>query len=88
MVGLTVWDYCGMSRSAKGLDSAREKVNPFEMNSGKTLPYPEHPGEFNQVLERAGRVADFMEFAELMMCDARNREESCGGHFSGRIPNK
>ena len=80
-LGLTVWDYCGMSRSAKGLDSAREKVQSLRNEFWENVTVSGTPGEFNQVLERAGRVADFMEFAELMMCDARNREESCGGHF-------
>ena len=80
-LGLTVWDYCGMSRSASGLDKAREKVRSIRSEFWENVSVSGTPGEFNQVLERAGRVADFMEFAELMMCDARTREESCGGHF-------
>jgi len=80
-LGLTVWDYCGMSRSANGLDEAREKVRSIRSEFWDNVTVSGTPGEFNQVLERAGRVADFMEFAELMMCDARTREESCGGHF-------
>ena len=80
-LGITVWDYCGMSRSAKGLDEAREKVRSIRNEFWENVTVSGTPGEFNQVLERAGRVADFMEFAELMMCDALTREESCGGHF-------
>ena len=80
-LGITVWDYCGMSRSAKGLHEAREKVRSIRNEFWENVTVSGTPGEFNQVLERAGRVADFMEFAELMMCDALAREESCGGHF-------
>ncbi len=80
-LGLVVWDYCGMSRSEKGLNEAREKVRSIREEFWQNVTVSGTQGEFNKVLERAGRVADFMEFAELMMCDALARDESCGGHF-------
>ncbi len=80
-LGLVVWDYCGMSRSAEGLTEAREKVRSIRDEFWQNVTVSGTQGEFNKVLERAGRVADFMEFAELMMCDALARDESCGGHF-------
>lgn len=80
-LGLIVWDYCGMSRSAEGLTEAREKVRAIRDEFWQNVSVSGTQGEFNKVLERAGRVADFMEFAELMMCDALARDESCGGHF-------
>ena len=80
-LGLIVWDYCGMSRSAEGLTEARDKVRAIRDEFWQNVSVSGTQGEFNKVLERAGRVADFMEFAELMMCDALTRDESCGGHF-------
>jgi succinate dehydrogenase / fumarate reductase flavoprotein subunit len=80
-LGRLMWDACGMSRSEKGLKEALQKIpemrdefwsNSFIGGSGT---------ELNQELEKAGRVADFFEFAELMCLDALNRNESCGGHF-------
>ena len=80
-LGLIVWDYCGMSRSAEGLTEARDRVRAIRDEFWQNVSVSGTQGEFNKVLERAGRVADFMEFAELMMCDALTRDESCGGHF-------
>ena len=80
-LGLLIWDKCGMARSREGLLEALDKIpklrdefwsNVSVLGSGET---------FNQSLEKAGRVADFMDFGELMCRDALDREESCGGHF-------
>jgi succinate dehydrogenase / fumarate reductase flavoprotein subunit len=80
-LGLLLWDQCGMARNRKGLTEAIDRIRGLRdeywrdvrvLGSGTTL---------NQSLEKAGRVADFMEFAELLATDALHREESCGGHF-------
>ena len=80
-LGLLMWDQCGMARNLKGLTEAIDRIRGLRdeycrdvrvLCSGTTL---------NQSLEKAGRVADFMEFAELLATDALHREESCGGHF-------
>ncbi len=70
-----------MSRNAEGLIEARSKVQSIRDEFWDNVSITGTPGGVNRVLERAGRVADFMEFAELMMCDALARDESCGGHF-------
>ena len=80
-LGLLLWDHCGMARNAEGLSSARQKVREIREEFWQNVTVAGTVGEFNQVLERAGRVADFMEFAELMIHDAYERNESCGGHF-------
>ena len=80
-LGLVVWDYCGMSRNAEGLIEARRKVQSIRDEFWENVTITGTLGGVNKVLERAGRVADFMEFAELMMVDALTRDESCGGHF-------
>ena len=80
-LGLLLWDHCGMSRNAEQLNSARQRVREIRDEFWQNLTVSGTAGEFNQVLERAGRVADFMEFAELMIHDADKRNESCGGHF-------
>ncbi|MBT3343257.1 MAG: fumarate reductase/succinate dehydrogenase flavoprotein subunit [Gemmatimonadetes bacterium] len=80
-LGLLAWDMCGMSRNAQGLGQARERVRALREEFWQNLTVSGSAGEFNQVLERAGRVADFMEFAETLMQDALTRDESCGGHF-------
>jgi len=80
-LGLLMWDYCGMARSADGLAHAREQVARIRQEFWENVTVAGTQGEFNQVLERAGRVADFMEFAELLICDALARDESCGSHF-------
>jgi succinate dehydrogenase flavoprotein subunit len=74
-LGKIVWDYCGMSRTGTGLDEAIREQFWRDVN------VPGSADDLNQSLEKAGRVADFFELAELMCIDARHREESCGGHF-------
>jgi len=80
-LGREVWDKCGMSRSAEGLEKllgfVRETREEFWSDANVTGSAE----SFNQNLERAGRVADFLEFAEVMAIDALHRDESCGGHF-------
>ena len=81
-LGLIMWDYCGMSRSNDGLQKAREKIQELRAEFWQNVIVPGADKDFNQSLERAGRVADFLEFAELMVIDALDRQESCGGHFN------
>ena len=80
-LGKLMWDYCGMSRNADGLKHAMEKIPELREAYWEDVNVRGSGTEFNQSLEKAGRVADFMEFAELMCRDALQREESCGGHF-------
>jgi succinate dehydrogenase / fumarate reductase, flavoprotein subunit len=81
-LGRIMWDYCGMSRSNDGLEKARSLIQDLRAEFWRNVTVPGSPGNFNQSLERAGRVADFLEFAEMMVIDARERQESCGGHFN------
>jgi succinate dehydrogenase / fumarate reductase flavoprotein subunit len=80
-LGLVMWDKCGMSRNRAGLESAIGEIRGLRDAFWREATVTGSEGEFNQTLERAGRIADFMEFAELLVRDARHREESCGGHF-------
>jgi succinate dehydrogenase / fumarate reductase flavoprotein subunit len=80
-LGLLLWDKCGMARNAAGLREALARIPPLREEFWRDLRVPGEEEEFNQSLERAGRVADFLEFAELMCMDALTRDESCGGHF-------
>jgi succinate dehydrogenase / fumarate reductase flavoprotein subunit len=80
-LGKIVWEYCGMARSAEGLKKALELIPALREEFWKNLRVPGTGQELNQELERAGRVADFLELAELMCIDALQREESCGAHF-------
>jgi len=80
-LGLLIWDKCGMERTREGLLEALEKIPKIREEFWHNVNIPGNPGSFNQELEKAGRVADFLEFAELMCTDALHREESCGGHF-------
>ena len=80
-LGLLLWDHCGMARNAAGLAGARERVREIREEFWQNVTVSGSAGELNQALERAGRVADFMEFAETMIQDALVRDESCGGHF-------
>jgi succinate dehydrogenase / fumarate reductase flavoprotein subunit len=80
-LGKTMWDYCGMGRNAKGLDYAISKIPEIREEFWKNVNVPGSGAELNQSLEKAARVADFLELGELMCMDARIREESCGGHF-------
>jgi succinate dehydrogenase / fumarate reductase flavoprotein subunit len=80
-LGLLLWDKCGMARSAAGLREALGKVPELRDEFWKNVRVPGEGESYNQSLERAGRIADFLEFAELMCIDALERDESCGGHF-------
>jgi succinate dehydrogenase / fumarate reductase flavoprotein subunit len=80
-LGKLVWEYCGMARTAEGLDYARGKIAELREEYWQNALVPGGAEDYNQSLERAGRVADFFELAELMCIDARHRNESCGGHF-------
>lgn len=80
-LGKIVWDYVGMSRNREGLKLAREKIRNLREEFYRNLLIPGSRYEINEQLERAGRVQDFLELAELMAIDALHREESCGGHF-------
>jgi succinate dehydrogenase / fumarate reductase, flavoprotein subunit len=80
-LGKIMWDKCGMARNEKGLKQAITEIRALREEFWKTVCVPGTGEEFNQTLEHAGRVADFMEFGELMCLDALQREESCGGHF-------
>lgn len=80
-LGLLLWDQCGMSRNEQGLQSALRRIPEIREEFWNNVMVPGSGYELNQSLERAGRVADFLEFAELMVTDALERKESCGGHF-------
>jgi succinate dehydrogenase / fumarate reductase, flavoprotein subunit len=80
-LGLLLWDKCGMARNAAGLSEALARIPALREEFWQDVRVPGDGEEFNQSLERAGRVADFLEFAELMCTDALTRDESCGGHF-------
>ncbi len=80
-LGYLMWDKCGMARTREGLQDALTRIPAIREEFWQNLTVPGVGAELNQSLERAGRVADFLEFAELMCVDARDREESCGGHF-------
>jgi succinate dehydrogenase / fumarate reductase flavoprotein subunit len=80
-LGLLLWDKCGMARNAKGLQEALAKIPELRDEFWRNVRVPGDGEDFNQSLERAGRVADFLEFADLMCTDALARDESCGAHF-------
>jgi succinate dehydrogenase / fumarate reductase flavoprotein subunit len=80
-LGKIVWEDCGMSRTAEGLTAAISKIRQLRDEFWTNLNVPGSAEDLNQSLEKAGRVADFFELAELMCIDARERNESCGGHF-------
>jgi succinate dehydrogenase / fumarate reductase flavoprotein subunit len=80
-LGLLLWDKCGMSRHEKGLRKALVRIPELREEFWRNVRVLGKKEDFNQSLERAGRVADFLEFAELMCADALERNESCGGHF-------
>ena len=80
-LGSIMWEYCGMARSAEGLKKARVAVRALRDRYWQDVRVLGNDEEPNQSLEKAGRVADFFELAELMCIDALDREESCGGHF-------
>ncbi len=80
-LGKLMWDECGMSRSARGLTRALAELPRLREAFWQDVTVLGSGEELNQALEKAGRVADFLEFAELVCRDALHREESCGGHF-------
>jgi succinate dehydrogenase / fumarate reductase flavoprotein subunit len=80
-LGKLLWDNCGMARNATGLRACLERIPALREEFWSQLLVPGSGSELNQALEHAGRVADFMEFSELMCRDALERNESCGGHF-------
>ncbi len=80
-LGKLLWDYCGMARNKEGLEYALAKIPEIRQEFEENSLVPGTGEELNQSLERAGRVADFMEFAEVMVRDALAREESCGCHL-------
>jgi succinate dehydrogenase / fumarate reductase flavoprotein subunit len=80
-LGKLMWDKCGMARSAEGLREAIQLIPALRDEFWQNVNVPGSDAELNQALEKAGRVADFLELGELMCRDALHREESCGGHF-------
>ncbi|WP_456385246.1 fumarate reductase/succinate dehydrogenase flavoprotein subunit [Desulfolithobacter sp.] len=80
-LGKVLWDYCGMARNREGLTRALELIPEIREEFWDNLLVPGSGQELNQSLERAGRIADFLEFAEVMVLDALAREESCGCHL-------
>ncbi|MFH2005619.1 MAG: fumarate reductase/succinate dehydrogenase flavoprotein subunit [bacterium] len=81
-LGKILWEHCGMARNEAGLKQALEEIPKLRDEFWKNLKLvPTRNDQVNQTLERAGRVADFLEFAELLVVDALERAESCGGHF-------
>ena len=81
-LGLTLWNHCGMARNEAGLKKAKEHIKGLREEFWQNVKVPGDEKDFNQSLERAGRVADFLEFSEIMVEDALERKESCGGHFN------
>ncbi len=80
-LGLLIWDHCGMARNAQGLQTALDRIPALREEFWENVSVPGSDSGLNQSLEKAGRVADFLEFAETMVLDALTRDESCGGHF-------
>ena len=80
-LGKIMWDKCGMARNEKGLKEAIEEIRALKNEFWTNVRIPGDINEFNPELDKANRVADFIELGELMCMDALNREESCGGHF-------
>jgi succinate dehydrogenase / fumarate reductase flavoprotein subunit len=80
-LGGILWEYCGMARNEEGLHKALKKIPELREQFWRNLKLSGEQGSLNQQLEHAGRVADFLEFGELMCRDALMRKESCGGHF-------
>jgi succinate dehydrogenase / fumarate reductase flavoprotein subunit len=80
-LGLTMWEYCGMSRTADGLQKAKTRIQALRREFWENVNVLGGSNELNQELEKAMRVADYMELGELMVDDAYQRMESCGGHF-------
>jgi len=81
-LGKILWDYCGMSRSQDGLEKAKGLVKALKEEFWANVTVPGSANEMNQTLEKAGRVAEFLDFATLLLEDAQSRKESCGSHFN------
>ncbi len=81
-LGHILWEYCGMARDEEGMKKAKEMIPQLREEFWEDAVVPGNEADFNQTLERAGRIADFLEFAELLVEDAMRREESCGCHFN------
>ncbi len=86
-LGLLLWDKCGMARDQEGLTAALSRIPELREEFWKNVSVPGSGTELNQIARKAGRVADFLEFGELMCLDAFTREESCGGHFRTEYQN-
>jgi succinate dehydrogenase / fumarate reductase flavoprotein subunit len=80
-LGKIIWDKCGMARNAEGLKQAIEEVRALKAEFWSDVRIPGEINAMNQELDKAGRVADFIELGELMCIDDLERNESCGGHF-------
>jgi succinate dehydrogenase / fumarate reductase flavoprotein subunit len=80
-LGLIMWEKCGMARNEKGLRELLQQIPALREEFWKNVKVAGQNEELNQNLEHAGRVADFLEFGELLCLDALERRESCGGHF-------
>ncbi len=80
-LGKIMWDYCGMERTRDGLITALQRISALKEGFWNNVRVPGSAATLNQSLEKAGRVADFIELGALMCHDALHREESCGGHF-------
>jgi succinate dehydrogenase / fumarate reductase flavoprotein subunit len=80
-LGRLLWEKCGMARNEAGLKEALRSIPEIRERFWKDVCILGSGEELNQALEHAGRVADFLEFSELMCLDALERKESCGGHF-------
>ena len=80
-LGRIMWDRCGMSRNEAGLREAAAQIPELRERFWREVNVPGSAGDLNQPLEKAGRVADFLEFAEVVIQDALARNESCGSHF-------
>jgi succinate dehydrogenase / fumarate reductase flavoprotein subunit len=80
-LGKVMWEKCGMARDRAGLQEALQQIPQIREEFWRNVNVPGSDADFNQALEKAGRVADFLELGELMCLDALEREESCGGHF-------
>lgn len=80
-LGHIMWEYCGMARNEEGLKKAKEEIKKLREDFWKDVNVLGSNEELNMSLEKANRVADFLELGELMIDDAQNRKESCGGHF-------
>ena len=76
-----MWDYCGMARNKAGLEKGIQLISELRAEYWKNVKVSGEAGEWNQSLENAGRIGDFIELGELMCRDALHRDESCGGHF-------